>query len=128
VPREATIVAVLLITTLASAVGKLAAQERWVAPAETRTLDNPFPTPGDIRKKFEYFCVECHGSAGKGDGPMAARLPGKPADLTSATVQQQSDGELFWKISNGRSIMPSWKHFPEKDRWELVSYIRSLTK
>ena len=61
------------------------------------------------------------------DPPAAAALPPpKPANWTSEAVQKEADGELFWKISNGRGAMPPWKHLPEKDRWELVNYIRSL--
>ena len=64
---------------------------------------------------------------GKGDGPAAAALPPpKPANWTSAAVQKETDGEIFWKMSNGRGAMPPWKHLPEKDRWELVNYIRTL--
>ena len=55
-------------------------------------------------------------------------LPTKPADWTSDKVQKQTDGEIFWKLSNGRGAMPPWKSLPEKERWELVSYIRSLKK
>ena len=47
---------------------------------------------------------------------------------TAEAVQKQTDGEIFWKISNGRGAMPPWKHLPEKERWELVNYIRSLAK
>jgi mono/diheme cytochrome c family protein len=127
--RQAACIAIALaLSTLAGVGGGLAEQERWIAPLEAKKLVNPFPTPGDISKKFEYFCAECHGSGGKGDGPMVSRLPSKPPDLTSAAVQNQSDGELFWKISHGRFIMPSWNHFPEKERWQLVSYVRSLRK
>jgi mono/diheme cytochrome c family protein len=43
-------------------------------------------------------------------------------------VQSETDGELFWKISTGRGAMPPWKHLPEKDRWEIVNYIRTLKK
>ena len=71
--------------------------------------------------------MTCHGASGKGDGAAAAALPPpKPADWTSAKVQAETDGELFWKITNGRGAMPPWKHLPEKDRWELVNYIRTL--
>ena len=71
--------------------------------------------------------MTCHGPNGKGDGPAAAALPPpKPADWTSSKLAGESDGELFWKISNGRGPMPSWKHLPETDRWSVVYYIRSL--
>src|SRR3990172_2845011 len=61
--------------------------------------------------------------------PAAAALPPpKPADWTSDGIQKQTDGEIFWKISNGRGSMPPWKHLPEKERWEIVNFIRSLKK
>jgi mono/diheme cytochrome c family protein len=50
----------------------------------------------------------------------------KPADWTSVKVQAESDGEIFWKISNGRGAMPPWKHLAENDRWALIRYLRSL--
>ena len=43
-------------------------------------------------------------------------------------MQDEPDGELFWKISNGRCAMPPWKHLPEADRWAVIHYIRSLKK
>jgi mono/diheme cytochrome c family protein len=55
-------------------------------------------------------------------------LSPKPADWTSKKVQDEADGEIFWKITTGRGPMPSWKHLPENDRWALVQYIRSLKK
>src|SRR5204863_3973098 len=55
-------------------------------------------------------------------GDLLARGVGRAADA----VQKQTDGEIFWKISNGRGAMPPWKHLPEKDRWEIVNYIRTL--
>jgi hypothetical protein len=43
-------------------------------------------------------------------------------------VQQQSDGVLFWKITNGntRRGMPSFSKLPELQRWQIVLYIRRL--
>jgi len=65
----------------------------------------------------------------EGQRPAAAALPPpKPADWTSAKVKSEPDGDIFWKISNGRGAMPPWKHLPDKDRWALVNYIRSLQK
>ena len=74
-------------------------------------------------------CVSCHGAKGKGDGAAAAALnPKKPADWTSGRVQEETDGELFCTFSNGRGVMPPWKHLPENDRWAVILYIRSLKK
>lgn len=107
----------------------VASEPPWVAPAAEKAKKNPVPraTGGTEGKKvFETNCVLCHGQAGKGDGPAGVALNPKPADLTSKTVQAQTDGELFWKISTGRGAMPSWQTLPEKDRWSVVDFIRSL--
>jgi mono/diheme cytochrome c family protein len=104
------------------------AQGEWKAPGEEKAKKNPVKGVGSAKKTVETNCVPCHGASGKGDGPAAAALPTKPADWTSAKVQAETDGELFWKISNGRGPMPPWKSLPEKDRWEVVNYIRTLKK
>ena len=74
-------------------------------------------------------CTPCHGTKGRGDGPAAAALDPKPADHTSAVMRSETDGSLFYKISEGRKPMPQYKTtFTEKQRWELVDYIRTLNK
>ena len=102
------------------------AQGDWKAPADAAAKKSPVKGIGNAKKNVETNCVPCHGASGKGDGPAAAALPTKPADWTSAKVQSESDGALFWKISNGRGPMPPWNSLPEKDRWEIVNYIRTL--
>jgi mono/diheme cytochrome c family protein len=107
----------------------VSAQGEWKAPAEAKNMKNPVTGVADAKKAVETNCTPCHGASGKGDGPAAAALPPpKPADWTSAKVQGQTDGELFWKITSGRGAMPPWKHLPDKDRWEIVNYIRTLKK
>jgi len=106
------------------------AQAAWVAPAGEKDKKNPLPADAQTiaqgKKVAEVNCVSCHGAKGKGDGAAAVALNPKPADWTSAKVQAESDGEIFWKISTGRGAMPAWNFLPERDRWALVRYIRSL--
>jgi mono/diheme cytochrome c family protein len=107
------------------------AQSPWTAPAADKARKNPVSGPKAVeqgKKVAQVNCTACHGAGGKGDGAAAVALNPKPADWTSARVQSESDGELFWKISTGRGAMPPWKHLPENDRWALVTYIRSLKK
>jgi len=104
------------------------AQGAWEAPASEKGKKNPGGNAANGKKLAETNCVSCHGNSGKGDGPAAAALNPKPADWTSAKVQKETDGELFWKISNGRGPMPPWKHLSEKDRWDLVTYVKTLGK
>ena len=121
----------LVATTLVAwtAVSVVSAQGPgpWVAPADAKAAKNPVKGIGNAKKAVETNCVSCHGASGKGDGPAAAALPPpKPANWTGDAVQKQTDGEIFWKISNGRGAMPPWKHLPDNERWEIVNYIRTL--
>ena len=134
--RSLTIVAAA--AALVAGAGSMAAwaQGEWKAPADAKNTKNPLAAKktdkaslAEGKKLAETNCASCHGPEGKGNGPAAAALPPpKPADWTSAKVAAESDGEIFWKISNGRGAMPPWKHLPDNQRWQLVNYIRSLQK
>ena len=124
--------AIATLLTSAAPTGAARAQTPWVAPEAEKAKKSPLPADKKLidqgAKVAKTNCVSCHGAGGKGDGAAAAALNPKPADWTSSRVQGESDGELFWKISNGRGAMPQWKFLPENDRWALVAYIRSLKK
>jgi len=106
----------------------------WVAPAEARKVKNPYPaTPenlADGEKIFRANCVLCHGEKGEGDGIGGQALPVKPANFTDAKLMSvETDGSLFWKISEGRLPMLTWKAIlTEKERWQVVDYLRKLTR
>jgi len=122
----ATVLAIVSVGSLAWSQGK------WECPAGEKGKKGPASTPQSVAagKKLvaEKACTACHGETGKGDGPGAAALNPKPANWTSAAVQTESDGCLFWKISTGRGAMPPWGQVipDEKQRWQLVDYIRTL--
>ena len=106
---------------------------KWIAPKEADDLKNPLADKTDVlpnaKVMYTTYCAPCHGNKGKGDGPAAAGLTKKPADHSSAYVQTQTDGAIFWMISEGHTPMPSYKvAFTETQRWALVNYIRTLAK
>ena len=77
-------------------------------------------------------CASCHGSDGRGDGPLAKGLPVPPADLTAAHLWAHSDGELFWWVSHGMAApsgAPAMPAFGDRldapARWALIDYIRA---
>jgi mono/diheme cytochrome c family protein len=105
-------------------------QERnWNVPAEAKKMKNPLAGDSQAlergRELYKIRCVMCHGDKGKGDGLVADSLNPKPTDL-SKTATEQTDGELFWKITNGRLPMPAFEvTLNEEDRWALVTFINS---
>ena len=109
------------------------AQGAWACPAAEKGKKNPVAksdaaVAAGKKATVDKACTACHGDGGKGDGPGAAALNPKPADWTSAKVQAEPDGCLFWKISTGRGAMPPWAALPENERWQIIHYIRTLKK
>lgn len=105
----------------------------WKAPSSADALKNPYKGNAAETAKgktlYTQMCVICHGKGGKGDGPAGIALNPRPADHTSARVQDQSDGALFWKMTNGNPPMAAYKDvLTEEQRWDLVNYIRTLKK
>lgn len=74
--------------------------------------------------------MQCHGSLGKGDGPLADQAPNKIADFTDpAFVETRSPQAIFDVISEGRidALMPPWKNaLSEAERWDATAYVWSL--
>jgi mono/diheme cytochrome c family protein len=135
IARAIGIIAVFAL--LAMAVGRVSADDApkpWVAPEEARKVKNPVPATqenlADAEELFQENCMLCHGEKGLGDGPGARTIKVKPANFTDKKLMSaETDGSLFWKMSEGRGPMPPWKEtLSDKERWQLVNYIRKLGK
>jgi mono/diheme cytochrome c family protein len=120
------------------AVGRVAAQQTepapWVAPDDAKKVKNPVASNAESlaagEQLFTDNCVLCHGEKGLGDGPGAKTIKVKPANFADPKLQaSETDGSLFWKMTNGRGPMPSWRDtLSDQERWQLVVYIRKLGK
>ncbi len=94
------------------------------APAKAAARRNPMESDPLVvaagKKLFEMHCAECHGATANGGK--------KGPSLHAAEVQEATPGVLFWLLTNGvvRRGMPVWSKLPEPQRWQLVSYIKSL--
>ena len=124
------ILAVIGVAIVYSAVNN--ASRAWPVPEEAKQLKNPLqPTAPALKSAREVYadkCAHCHGDTGKGDGQDAGKYDPAPTDFTdSRRMNEATDGELFYKISEGKKPMPVFKNkLSEDQRWELVLFLRSL--
>ena len=103
----------------------------WSAPPEAVKRANPIPPDQTSIKRgknlFKTYCIACHGSEGRGDGLAAAGLNPKPPNLVKM-AGHHDDGDIAWKIENGRGAMPAWKgRLKEKEIWDLTNFIQTLS-
>jgi mono/diheme cytochrome c family protein len=112
-------------------VAEEAKPDEWKAPARAARRKNPIPadeksiaTGKDV---YAHQCLSCHGAGGKGDGPAAKDINPKPHDLGAPNVVEQTDGALFWKITEGKKPMPTFeKLISEDERWHVVNFVRTF--
>jgi mono/diheme cytochrome c family protein len=94
------------------------------APAAAERFENPLENQENARlagaKLFQRHCASCHGP----DGAGRDRAPA----LASPNVRTAPAGVLFWVLRNGslRRGMPSFSHLPDQQRWQIVTYLKSL--
>ncbi|MDE1176966.1 MAG: PQQ-dependent sugar dehydrogenase [Edaphobacter sp.] len=112
-----------LAVAVLAASAVLSAQSFHSAPADAAAQENKYMSAADIEaggKVYQARCAACHGPTAKGQANI-------PALATGAT-QAAKPGEVFWYITKGdlNNGMPSWAMLPETDRWQVVSYLKSL--
>jgi mono/diheme cytochrome c family protein len=107
--------------------------DKWPTPDAAAKKANPVASDDKsiAAGKTIYInnCKSCHGTKGKGDGPKSSELDKEPTDMTKADFIKQSDGALFYKITEGKKPMPSFKKdLTEELRWQVINYVRTLGK
>jgi mono/diheme cytochrome c family protein len=118
--------AILSLALVASATAAADPDASWLnkVPEQLRERANPVAAEPQAHlvgaKLFEQHCAACHGSNAEGKGR-------KPS-LHRSEVQNATDGELFWLLTNGniRHGMPSWSRLPDEQRWQIVSFLKRL--
>ena len=119
--------------------------KKWVVPEKYQKMKNPVSTSDASVKigkgMYERHCLTCHGATGKDDGKRAVKLNQTPGDFTSEEFKIQTDGAVFYKMTEGHKDMPSFKRrIPVNDDvidgsfgqtgtpGDLINYIRTLYK
>jgi mono/diheme cytochrome c family protein len=125
--------AVVLVVVLGAGVfAAVFAARNWTAVAKARKLVNPVPATAEAlaagMQAYTQHCQSCHGEKGDGKGEKASELSVAPGDFTDTEkLHSATDGELFWQITKGRLPMPAFQHkLDDRERWELVDYIRTF--
>lgn len=109
-----------------TALGMAAADGSWlkkVSQADRKRV-NPYAAQQEAADAgmhlFHDNCAKCHGESGEG----RYNRPG----LRNERVVHATDGDLAWILKNGEPWkgMPSWSSLPEQQRWQIITYIRSI--
>ncbi|MBL7923884.1 MAG: cytochrome c [Bacteroidia bacterium] len=81
------------------------------------------------KELYAQHCKSCHGAKGKGDGTKAEKIDISCGDFSTPDFTKISDGELYWKTTEGRKPMPSYKEkLSNNERWAIINYIRTFSK
>ena len=125
---------VLTVCALGFAFTIIQQPKPWAVPDKDAKIANPVKSNAESisagKALWSLHCSSCHGKKGLGDGTKAAQLKTTPQDMTLASFQSQTDGALYYKISEGRDDMPSFKKkIPDaEDIWNLVNFVRTFKK
>jgi len=106
--------------------------------AEARQLTNPLPDSAETMERGKGLyrgkgtCINCHGSEGDGNGPVAAQLSPAPRNFQHHGFwRHRTDGEIFWVIkhgSPGTSMIGFADQLTDEDIWAVIQYERTFAK
>jgi mono/diheme cytochrome c family protein len=80
------------------------------------------------KELYGVYCAPCHGTSGKGDGPVAGKFVPTPADISgTGHGAHHPEGELFAVLTHGKNGMPPFRSdLAPRERWLVVAYLRTL--
>jgi mono/diheme cytochrome c family protein len=118
---------ILLLAILVLPAQQVLSQE-WLVPPDQSAISNPSEyNLENVKRGKEIYtrnCQSCHGDPGK-NNPLA--LVPLPVDIASERMHANSEGDMFYKITTGRGIMPPFEaSIPEDDRWKLINFIMNF--
>lgn len=123
----------LILFFLAYSVNTASAQKPagkpWPAPDNAIKMKSN--GKGDVKEGKDLYnqhCKSCHGAKGKGDGPKADKIDISCNDFSTAEFAKKTEGELYWKTTEGRKPMPAYKEkMSDSERWSVIAYMKTLS-
>jgi mono/diheme cytochrome c family protein len=102
--------------------------EREAVPSDL--VDAAPPTPEMVAlgaERYTFYCVQCHGPRLDGHGTVGQSFAPLPTNLKGQTVQDQTDGEIFYKIRFGYNRHPAlYSTVTDHETWAVIRYMRAL--
>ncbi|MCA8091326.1 cytochrome c [Burkholderia anthina] len=111
----------------------------WLAPAVPTSFQRnpaPFSVANVMLGAHLYAqrCAACHGTDGRGEGPLAATLAHWPPTFAGTLLARRLDGELYWRVRHGTRDehgAPSMPGFAATldpaDTWAVLDYLKALS-
>lgn len=127
-------VVVLALATMSFSTFQDKEKKPWKAPETAKKAKNPVAKSDESNAEgktlYMKHCKSCHGSKGLGDGPKSKELDTPSGDFTEKEFMDQTDGEWFYKIKEGRDDMPSFKKkiTDDEEIWSIINFIRTFKK
>ncbi|HXC04842.1 MAG TPA: c-type cytochrome [Bacteroidia bacterium] len=116
--------------------GNVSAQDKpkglpWDASAANASVKSPVKSDAagiaEGKTIYNQNCKSCHGVKGLGDGEKSKKIDISCGNFTAAEFLKESEGAIYWKITEGRKPMPSFSEkLTDTERWKVVLYIRSM--
>lgn len=102
--------------------------EREAVPGDL--VNSAPPTPETVAlgaERYSFYCIQCHGPRLDGNGTVGQSFSPLPANLKAPPVQEQTDGDLFYKIRFGFSRHPAlYATMTDQETWAVIRYMRTL--
>jgi mono/diheme cytochrome c family protein len=89
------------------------------------------PDPASGEGIFAEKCAPCHGAAGRGDGPQADALPNPVAAIGTAELARNVTPAQWYTVvtqGNMKQFMPPFPSLNDRQRWDVISYVFSLSQ
>jgi mono/diheme cytochrome c family protein len=119
-------VLILFCFAFSSLLAFAAAHSHWDhVPAKDHDRANPMAGRSEAIAAgaliYSDHCAQCHRADARGDGH-------KRPSLRSDSLRKATDGDIEWFLRQGDLAhgMPSWASLPADQRWQLVTYLKSL--